>query len=108
MTVTIRNDSDRTLPLELYTHLRLMLRTCQTFARQDLPITEHDTTTGAVAAHFDTPESDSATLFVLNDGLKYSTWTTRADDVAATDSGTSNWIDADFEPQRRGGESFRG
>ncbi len=61
-------------------------------------MTERDTTSGAIAAHFDTPESDSATLFVLNAGLKYSTWTTSAGDVAATDSGTSNWIQKDFPP----------
>jgi len=95
MTMILRNISDNQLPIELYTHLRLMLRTCQTFARKDLPITEYDGTTGALGAHFDDPETDSATVFVLNSGERYSGWTATAGKVGATDSGTTGWLHTD-------------
>ena len=95
MSLEIRNISGEVLPIELYTHLRLSLRTCQTYARKDLPLTEYDHATGALAAHFDVPETDSASVFVLNAGEKFVQWTENASQVGATDSGTSIWLSSD-------------
>ena len=96
MTVTIRNSSVNPLSIDLYSHLRLALRTCQTYERKELPLTEYQSGAGALAAHFDDPETDSATVFVMNDGQKFSWWTTSAEELGATDSGTSFWLRGDF------------
>ncbi len=42
VSLRIKNISGRKIPLEVYTHLLLSLRTCQTYARKDSAWTEYD------------------------------------------------------------------
>lgn len=57
-TLTVRNISPRPLLLRLYTHLKLTLRTCQTYAWKDSAWTHFDPVRGVIAARFD--DSDAA------------------------------------------------
>ena len=91
-TIVVTNRSAKTLPLELYTHLLLTLRTCQTYARKESAWTEHVGGDGAIVAHFDDPETRKAAIFVLNAATLPIGWTSDASELGLTDTGTSAWI----------------
>ena len=92
VSLRIKNISGRKIPVEVYTHLLLSLRTCQTYARKDSAWTEYDKTANAIVAHFDDPQTKQASVFVENAGLHPDSWSSSAKELAATDSGTSRWI----------------
>ena len=91
-TLTLRNLSTRRTQIQLYTHLRLSLRTCQTYARKDSSWIEYDKNLGLLTAYFDDPETDRTSLFVLNVGKQPSGWTSSAMELGVIDTGSSNWI----------------
>jgi glycogen debranching enzyme len=88
----IKNISDRKIPVEVYTHLVMSLRTCQTYARKDSAWTEYDATTDAIIAHRDDPQTNLTSVFVKNVAFHPNSWSSRASELAVTDSGTSRWI----------------
>ena len=51
-----------------------------------------DSTVNAIVAHFDDPQTKQASVFVENAGLHPESWSSSAKELAATDSGTSQWI----------------
>lgn len=88
----IRNTTTQAQTLSVYTHLKLVLRTCQTFARKDSASTAFDVANNAVLAHFDDLDTQQATCFVQNVGAIPAQWTTSAGELAIADSGYSNWL----------------
>jgi hypothetical protein len=96
VTILVRNAGNRPLPVELYTHLLINLRTCQTYARKDSSWGMYDRGVQAVTARFDGVDTDSAAVFVENVGEQPNEWTSDASEVNATDDGGTQW------PTRRG------
>lgn len=92
VTYTLKNLSNSELPVEVYTHLMLALRTCQTYARKDSAWTEYNGGTDALIANFDDPETNNATVFVQNVGTRPSLWTSSAEEINPMDNGTSEWL----------------
>ena len=92
MTLRIKNMTGQTIPIELYTHLALTLRTCQTYARKDSAWTEYDSTATAIIAHFDDPQTLRTSVFVQNASFNPTSWSSSASGLAVTDSGTSRWL----------------
>ena len=97
----ITNTSTKPATISAYTHLRLALRTCQTYARKDSAWTEHDASANAVIAHFDDSETQQATLFVENVGATPTQWTTSSDELAVSDTGSSSWLTSSAKLQGR-------
>jgi hypothetical protein len=90
--MTLRFENKGTVPhtLELYAHLALTLRSCQSYARINAARTQFDKLHKGVVAEFDDARVARASLFVLNAGEAPSSWTTS---LATRDSGWSDWID---------------
>ncbi len=88
----IRNLSRKTVSMEVYAHLALSLRTCQSYARKDSAWTEYDSAHYAVVANYDDADADKASIFVENVGAVPTSWTSSAQNLAVADSGTSNWL----------------
>jgi glycogen debranching enzyme len=88
----IRNTSRQSTSVEVYTHLKTTLRTCQTYARKDAAWTEYDSTHSAIVTNYDDSDAARATVFVQNAGEQPSNWTSNAVELSVSDSGTSNWI----------------
>jgi hypothetical protein len=91
VSIQLKNRLASPLPVELYTHLLMSLRTCQTYARKDTSLMSYDPGTGTVVARFNERETDSASVFVQNVGESPVEWTTYAQEVMATDAGGSQW-----------------
>ena len=68
VTLTLTNRSGHPLPLEVYTHLKTTLRTCQTYARKESAWSSFDSSANAVVASFDDSDAARATMFVMNAG----------------------------------------
>jgi hypothetical protein len=100
-TLTIRNTMSRSISVEAYTHLKTSLRTCQTYARKDSGWTEFHDSSGAIVAHFDDPQTDSASVVVQNVGFHPSSWTSSAAELDVADSGVSRWISSHVPLKRR-------
>jgi hypothetical protein len=90
-TFVVRNSSRRSTSVEVYTHLRLSLRTCQTYARKDSAWTAYDPQHGSITAHYDDADAGRASVFVENAGAPPADWTSSARELAVSDSGSSNW-----------------
>lgn len=113
----IKNASAKPATISAYTHLRLVLRTCQTFARKDSALTEFptgrsttrlvevidDASNNALLAYFDDLDTQQATCFVQNVGAVPAQWTTSSDELAVSDSGSSTWISS---PAKLQGKTF--
>jgi len=91
-TLTIRNTSRRASPVEVYTHLKTTLRTCQTYAKKDSAWTAYDAVHSAIVTNYDDSDAARASVFVQNVGDQPASWTSRAAELAISDSGTSNWM----------------
>ncbi len=100
-TLTVKNVSAKVDTISVYTHIKLALRTCQTYVRKDSASTEYYEPTHTVLSYFTDPETQSATCFVENVGAVPTEWTTSSEEIAASDSGTSNWLTSSAELQRR-------
>jgi glycogen debranching enzyme len=98
VTLTFTNRSGHPLPLEVYTHLKTTLRTCQTYARKDSAWCSFDSSANAVVESFDDSDAARATMFVMNAGARPVGRWTSAPGLAITDSGTSDWISPRFPP----------
>lgn len=101
--LVLRNRGDEPAAVEVYTHLRLLLRSCQTFARFDSAATDYDTLRGAVIARFEAPATRRAACFVQNGGLRPAAWTTGAAVLGIQDDGGSAWFTSEATLR---GESF--
>jgi Amylo-alpha-1,6-glucosidase len=98
------NTSQRRLPIEVYTHLLLALRTCQTYARKDSSFLSYDSTHQCLAARFDDPQCDRAVVFVENRGEIPNEWASSVSALGIEDTGISRWISSSTvfgEPQSR-------
>lgn len=91
LSVTIRNVSGNVLALELYTHLILSVRTCQTYARKDTSLVNYDGLAQVLSARFETVDTDSAAVFVQNAGEVPVQWAFEAAAVGGSDEGGSTW-----------------
>ena len=89
--IVVKNISKQTLTIELYTHLLMSLRTCQTYARRDSSVTAFNTDTETLSASFSHVDTDSAAVFVQNVGQRPDEFMSDASVVGATDSGGSRW-----------------
>ena len=77
-TLTCENRTKASLDVEIYAQCRTILRTCQTYAWLDSAWTEYDAGRGALAVHFDQPQSRRATVVVQNLGAAPEAWTSAA------------------------------
>jgi hypothetical protein len=89
--IVVKNSSAHPLSIELYTHLLMSMRTCQTYKRRDTSLIGFDPEMKMVAAQFNYVDTDSAAVFVENVGEQPSEWSVDANIVGATDSGGSRW-----------------
>ncbi len=95
MTIRILNSGSIPHELELYTHMRLTLRSCQSYAWYDSAHTEYDARYHAVTARFDDAQLATPAVIVQNAGIPPSSWTTSAEELGVSDSGWSNWLERD-------------
>jgi hypothetical protein len=86
------NEGNVTLPIEVYTHLLLSLRTSHTFVRRDSAVSRADPEGRSVSAFFPYGDTDSASVFVRNVGEMPSWWTDDARSLGVSDSGASLWF----------------
>jgi len=91
-TLSLKNISPKPVDVEVYTHLALTLRTCQTYARKDSAWTSVDGQGHAIVARYDDRETGHASVFVENAGVQPALWTSSASELSVTDSGTSRWV----------------
>jgi len=91
VTIGVKNRTQRSFPVALYTHLLMSVRTCQTFARKDSSQVTYDPAFAAAIARFNDVDTDSAVVFVQNVGEQPVDWTTNADELRVTDDGNSRW-----------------
>jgi len=89
--IVVRNVSGQPVAIELYTHLLMSLRTCQTYRRRDTSEIAFNSDTQTLSARFNYVDTDSAALFVQNVGERPAGWTSDAELLGATDSGSSRW-----------------
>ncbi len=99
-TLSAENRTGAPIDVEAYVQCRTVLRTCQTFAWLDSAWTEYDPGGGAIAVHFDQPESRLATVVVQNLGDAPASWTSSADDLGA-DPLNPSWFTSHAEPGGR-------
>jgi hypothetical protein len=92
--LTIRNVGNAPVKVRCYTHLLVVLRTSHTYARKDSAWTEYDDQRSMVVVHSDDPETDRASVFVLNAGERPSDWTTDAVSAGIASSATSGRKDS--------------
>ena len=90
--LVLSNRTPAPVSVEAYTHLRLLLRTCQTYARCDSAATTCDSRWGVIVARFPQHETRDASCFVMNRGIQPSSWTADAADLAIADDGSSSWF----------------
>jgi hypothetical protein len=93
MTIGVVNTGSAQHDLELYTHMTLVLRSCQTYARIVAAQTTFDRGHHAILGLFDDPRVARAAVIVQNAGLAPSAWTTSGEELGVQDSGWSNWIE---------------
>jgi glycogen debranching enzyme len=91
-TISITNHGRGQHSVELYSHLKISLRTCQTYARFDRAVTRYDARRHALVAEFREPETALAAVAVQNMGEQPVMWTSSAEELAVSDSGASRWI----------------
>jgi hypothetical protein len=104
VTLTFTNRLARAVPVEVYTHLKMTLRTCQTYARKDTARSSVDSAAGAIVANFDDSDAYRATVFVRNAGFRPFYSAASAIELAITDSGTSKWVSSTGLPADSGME----
>ncbi|MGB2869218.1 MAG: amylo-alpha-1,6-glucosidase [Bacteroidota bacterium] len=92
LSVKMKNTASKDLPVELYSHLVLALRTCQTYARKDSAYTTYDSASSSIVARFDDSDTRNAAVFVQNVGAYPEEWTSSAADLQASDDGSSHWV----------------
>lgn len=100
--LTMRNDANHPISIDVCTYLRLSLRTCQTYARKDSAWTEYNDALDAIIARYDDVDLDRASLFVQNVGAKPVRWRSTATEFVMTDTGMSRWLsssDVQFSPK---------
>jgi hypothetical protein len=91
-TLKMHNVGQQQLSIQVYTHVKTSLRTCQTYARIDSAATRYDSATQTIIADFDELGADSASVFVENAGLPPASWTSDANSPTVHDDGTSDWL----------------
>ncbi|MCX6142413.1 MAG: hypothetical protein NTZ35_04265 [Ignavibacteriales bacterium] len=107
--IVVKNISRHPLTIELYTHLLLSLRTCQTYARRDSSLIAFNPGTQALSACFNYVDTDSAAVFVQNVGQQPNEWISDANIIGATDSGGSLWpSNLHSSPERTSTQATRG
>ena len=97
----IKNASAKPVAISAYTHLRFVLRTCQTYARKDSALTGFAASNNSILAYFDDLDTQQATCFVQNVGTMPAEWTTSSDELVVSDSGSSSWITSSARLQGR-------
>ncbi|MEX2190069.1 MAG: hypothetical protein WEB33_05140, partial [Bacteroidota bacterium] len=104
VSISLRNRAQEWVSVALYTHLRMSLRTCQTYARKDSSRIGYDPALGAVIARFDDADTDSAAVFVQNVAEQPTEWTTNAEELEVMDNGDSRWPEVGSLSSSRGAE----
>jgi hypothetical protein len=89
--IVVTNCSGHPLTIELYTHLLMSLRTCQTYTRRDSSIVAYEPATQTFSARFNYIDTDSAAVILQNAGEQPYEWTSDAIRGGATDSGGAFW-----------------
>ncbi|HEY6951668.1 MAG TPA: hypothetical protein VI758_04630, partial [Bacteroidota bacterium] len=89
MRIVLRNRGSDTIPVQCYTHVRVSLRTCQTYARKDSSMMTFNPQLQAVVGQFNDAATDYAAVVVENVGERAAEWTTDANEVGAGDGGES-------------------
>lgn len=91
-TFVVTNTTGEPVSLEVYSHLKTILRTCQTYARKESASTGYDPRLSAIVANFDDSDAARASVFVENVGEPPSGWTSDAGELGVADSGGSAWM----------------
>jgi hypothetical protein len=102
VSIVVTNMGKSIVPVDVYTHLILSLRTCQTYARKDSSISTYDARTQAVTSTFNDKDADSASVFVQNVGESPVEWTSDAMKINATDDGGTSWQPSVSIPKEAG------
>ncbi len=97
-TLTLLNETPESLPLEIYTHLVLSLRTSHTFRRRDSALTRVEPDGRSIVARFPYDDTDSTSVFVLNVGEPPFRWRSDAGSLGVTDTGSSLWFRGEARP----------
>jgi hypothetical protein len=105
MTIVLKNRGRDTIAVQLYTHVLMSLRTCQTYARYDSSRMSFDSQTQAIVGRFNDLATDSCAVFVENVGERAAEWTTDAIEVGAKDDGESLWSSVRSSLSNRVGSS---
>ncbi|HLX13065.1 MAG TPA: hypothetical protein VKS81_09650 [Bacteroidota bacterium] len=91
-TFRVANISVQTQDVTVYTHIKPVLRTCQTYAVKDSAITSYDDSLKSIRVDYDDPQTDRATVFVQNVGAAPSSWSSDASALSISDTGNSAWV----------------
>jgi hypothetical protein len=97
ISIDLKNAGSSPHEVELYAHLILVLRSCQSYARIPAARVRYDPREKAAVASFDDPRTARASLFVRNAGLDPASWTADGSALAVQDTGWSNWIEGKGE-----------
>ncbi len=100
-TLCIRNNLERVVRMQAYTHLKGTLRTCQKYARLDSASTTARRGGSTLFAFYPHKEAGMACLLVGNAGAKPAYWTTDATELGIADSGASRWLEPGILPGSR-------
>lgn len=88
--LSLRNSGRQSRRIEIYSHIRLALRTSHTYTRVDSAFASGDIR--SVTASFRGRETGGAAITVQNCGALPSAWTADGRGLSVSDSGTSRWI----------------
>lgn len=102
ITLRIHNGGTVRHAVEVYTHLLLSLRSCQTYARFDSALMRYETAHHAIVAGFAEAQLGRAAVVVQNVGVPPVSHAMVSWDLAIADSGWSNWVVSEVDPPRPG------
>jgi hypothetical protein len=103
MAFTLRNLTGRRIALDLYVHLRLVLRSCHTYARFDSSVVSSLIQPGDLQFFFADRALDSVALAVQNGACSPARWWTGTQLPAPDDTGETAWpfVDAALSAKAR-------
>lgn len=94
ITLTMINKTKIQQKIEVYSHVLLALRTCQTYSRKDSSAVRYISENQTILAKFSESDTKQTSAFVVNVNEKASRVWTDANELTVTDAGVSFWIDS--------------
>ncbi|MFA6456141.1 MAG: hypothetical protein WCW40_04905, partial [Bacteroidota bacterium] len=94
VSLSLKNETTTPQTVLVYSHLLMVLRTCQTYARKDTADIISAARRESVIAQFGDNDTKDATVFALNAGVKPDKCWSDAAVLSIRDDGTSLWMDS--------------